>query len=64
MKMFTALMATAAGLIGSVAASQPAKPTIVLVHGAFADASSWNGVISILKKDGYDVLPWPIRCAA
>jgi pimeloyl-ACP methyl ester carboxylesterase len=20
-----------------------AKPTIVLVHGAFADASSWNG---------------------
>jgi hypothetical protein len=21
------------------------KPTIVLVHGAFADASSWNGVI-------------------
>jgi hypothetical protein len=21
------------------------KPTIVLVHGAFADGSSWNGVI-------------------
>ena len=21
------------------------KPTIVLVHGAFADASSWNGVV-------------------
>jgi hypothetical protein len=24
------------------------KPTIVLVHGAFADASSWNGVIERL----------------
>ena len=26
-------------------AQQPVKPTIVLVHGAFADTSSWNGVI-------------------
>jgi pimeloyl-ACP methyl ester carboxylesterase len=32
------------------------KPTVVLVHGAFADASSWNGVISILGKDGYPVV--------
>jgi len=32
------------------------KPTIVLVHGAFADASSWNGVIRILEKDGYTVI--------
>ena len=29
------------------------KPYIVLVHGAFADASSWKGVIKILRKDGY-----------
>jgi pimeloyl-ACP methyl ester carboxylesterase len=28
-------------------------PTIVLVHGAFADASSWNGVIADLARDGY-----------
>ena len=28
-------------------------PTIVLVHGAFADSSSWNGVITSLQKDGY-----------
>ena len=27
------------------AAAAPAKPTVVLVHGAFADASGWNGVI-------------------
>jgi pimeloyl-ACP methyl ester carboxylesterase len=26
------------------------KPTIVLVHGAFADASSWNGVIGRLHN--------------
>jgi pimeloyl-ACP methyl ester carboxylesterase len=32
------------------------KPTIVLVHGAFADSSSWNGVIKRLQHDGYPVL--------
>ena len=29
------------------------KPTIVLVHGAYADASSWNGVIERLQQQGY-----------
>ncbi|CAH0340870.1 alpha/beta hydrolase [Rhizobium sp. CECT 9324] len=32
------------------------KPTVVLVHGAFADSSSWNHVVSRLEKDGYKVL--------
>jgi pimeloyl-ACP methyl ester carboxylesterase len=32
------------------------KPTIVLVHGAFADASSWNGVIGLLQQAGYTVI--------
>ena len=32
------------------------KPTVVLVHGAFADSSSWNGVIALLKSDGYSVI--------
>jgi pimeloyl-ACP methyl ester carboxylesterase len=32
------------------------KPTIVLVHGAFADASSWTGVITRLQRDGYNVV--------
>jgi pimeloyl-ACP methyl ester carboxylesterase len=32
------------------------KPTIVLVHGAFADASSWTGVITRLQRDGYKVV--------
>lgn len=35
--------------------SQP-KPTVVLVHGGFADASSWNGVITRLEKQGYPVI--------
>ncbi|WP_222194979.1 alpha/beta fold hydrolase [Modestobacter italicus] len=32
------------------------KPTVVLVHGAFAESASWNGVIEQLKSDGYKVL--------
>jgi pimeloyl-ACP methyl ester carboxylesterase len=28
---------------------------IVLVHGGFVDGSGWEGVYSILKKDGYNV---------
>lgn len=31
-------------------------PTIVLVHGAFADSSSWNGVIPGLQAQGYRVI--------
>src|SRR5712675_2342552 len=28
---------------------------IVLVHGAWADGSSWSGVIELLQADGYNV---------
>ncbi|MFC4314411.1 alpha/beta fold hydrolase [Steroidobacter flavus] len=57
MKILMAVAATIATFTSSIAGSQqPEKPTIVLVHGAFADASSWNGVIAILKKDGYGVV--------
>src|SRR5258707_559282 len=31
------------------------KPAIILVHGAFADASSWSKLIPILEHDGYSV---------
>lgn len=56
MKMLTAVLALAGLLLtGFVAMAQPAKPTIVLVHGAFADSSSWYGVIGILQKAGYPV---------
>ena len=39
------------------------KPTIVLEHGAWADGSSWRGVVTRLQKDGYtvDVPPNPLR---
>ena len=41
----------------------PGAPTIVLVHGAFADASSWNGVVERLQQQGYTVIapPNPLR---
>jgi pimeloyl-ACP methyl ester carboxylesterase len=44
-------------------AGTAAKPTIVLVHGAWADASSWNGVIKRLQAEGYTVEapPNPLR---
>ena len=32
------------------------KPTIVLVHGAFAESSSWNGVIDSLRAAGFPVV--------
>jgi pimeloyl-ACP methyl ester carboxylesterase len=32
-----------------------ARPNIVLVHGAWADGSSWSGVIERLQSDGYHV---------
>ncbi|HEY5837168.1 alpha/beta fold hydrolase [Streptomyces sp.] len=32
------------------------KPTVVLVHGAFADASGWSGVVKRLQDDGYPVV--------
>jgi pimeloyl-ACP methyl ester carboxylesterase len=32
------------------------KPTIVLVHGGWADSSGWNGEISRLEKLGYPVI--------
>jgi pimeloyl-ACP methyl ester carboxylesterase len=31
------------------------RPSIVLVHGAWADGSSWSGVIERLQADGYHV---------
>jgi pimeloyl-ACP methyl ester carboxylesterase len=49
--LFT-LAVAAVGLPGSDAA----KPTIVLVHGAFADASSWAKIIPLLEADGYTVI--------
>jgi pimeloyl-ACP methyl ester carboxylesterase len=35
---------------------EAAKPTIVLVHGAFADGTGWQHVIRILQRDGYTLI--------
>jgi pimeloyl-ACP methyl ester carboxylesterase len=59
-----AFAAGAAGLIALLLVTSSAtardegtgKPTVVLVHGAFADASGWAGVITRLQKDGFPVL--------
>ena len=70
-----AAAATAAGLLltaspGASAQSPAAqretsgpKPTIVLEHGAWADASSWDGVIQRLQRAGYtvDAPPNPLQ---
>jgi pimeloyl-ACP methyl ester carboxylesterase len=39
------------------------RPTIVLVHGAWADSSSWDELIPILQNEGYtvDAPPNPLR---
>lgn len=36
--------------------TQSDQPTVVLVHGAFAESSSWNVVIEHLHADGYTVI--------
>jgi pimeloyl-ACP methyl ester carboxylesterase len=51
----------ALGLFGaattaSASSGDRPRPTVVLVHGAFADASGWNEVIARLQREGYPVL--------
>ena len=66
-RLFAVVMAIALGTIALIApqraSAQTAKPTIVLVHGAWADGSSWNGVIAPLLKAGFTVYapPNPLR---
>lgn len=37
--------------------NRPTKPTVVLVHGGFADATaSWSGVVERLQERGYPVI--------
>ena len=63
------VLALVSGVLRAQASSSPAKrrsaassstgaarPTIVLVHGAFADGTGWQRVIPILQRDGYEVI--------
>lgn len=58
------LSATGADGVGNARPSPSrAKPTVVLVHGAWADGSSWNKVVTRLQRAGYPVRvpPNPLR---
>jgi pimeloyl-ACP methyl ester carboxylesterase len=46
---------SAADAVGTAGGSHGAKPTVVLVHGSWAESSSWNGVIERLQRAGYPV---------
>ncbi|WP_329539921.1 alpha/beta fold hydrolase [Streptomyces sp. NBC_01358] len=58
----SALLVLGAAAVPAAASGAPArhpakdKPTIVLEHGAFADASGWNAVIHSLQQRGYTVV--------
>ena len=70
-----ALLAGLAGLVLSPVAAGPAaagaaragsttshggsKPTVVLVHGAWADSGSWDQVVARLQSRGYTVIAFP-----
>ena len=51
-------LAAIAGAAATTPAVEPAKTTasVVLVHGAFADGSSWNRVIPLLQAKGLKVV--------
>jgi len=56
----TALAAmTLAGSTATAARATQPKPTVVLVHGAWANNASWAGVIERLQNDGYAVVAPP-----
>jgi pimeloyl-ACP methyl ester carboxylesterase len=64
--ILTALLCSSPAIARAVSRTHradPPKPTIVLVHGAWADASSWSRVIKRLQSDGYTVYapPDPLR---
>ncbi|MFJ9718787.1 alpha/beta fold hydrolase [Streptomyces sp. NPDC101213] len=52
------LSVTAVTLPGAAGAAprHQQRPTIVLEHGAFADSSSWDGVVERLQRAGYPVV--------
>lgn len=54
----TALALFVAGVVATAAPARAAsdKPTIVLVHGAFAESSGWNPVAAQLLAKGYPVV--------
>ncbi|WP_410784819.1 alpha/beta fold hydrolase [Kribbella sp. C-35] len=52
----TAILAVTGITTASAQTEHKPKPTIVLLHGAFADGASWSEVTSRLQRDGYTVV--------
>ncbi|MET8797164.1 alpha/beta hydrolase [Nocardia sp. NPDC004568] len=56
----TALLSLIIAVVATASVAMPAwaapRPTVVLVHGAFADPTSWDGVAARLRGQGYAVL--------
>jgi pimeloyl-ACP methyl ester carboxylesterase len=44
---------------GATTTHGEAKPTVVLVHGAWADSGSWDQVVARLQRQGYTVIAFP-----
>ncbi|MBV8047662.1 MAG: alpha/beta hydrolase [Paludibacterium sp.] len=58
LRRMAAVVALAAVVVPQRSHAEPVAPglrNIVLVHGAFADGSSWSEVIAILQRKGYHV---------
>src|SRR4051812_43357244 len=61
--VFVSALCAATTTFAQAPAGAPARPpapvaakTIVLVHGAFADGSSWDKVVPLLQAKGYAVI--------
>ena len=54
--LLTGPLETAAAAAAPTRAEPKAKPTIVLVHGGYADSSCWNATIQQLQHHGYPTI--------
>jgi pimeloyl-ACP methyl ester carboxylesterase len=48
-----------AATAGAATSHGGSKPTVVLVHGAWADSGSWDQVVARLQRQGYTVVAFP-----
>jgi pimeloyl-ACP methyl ester carboxylesterase len=48
-----------AATAGAATSHGGSKPTVVLVHGAWADSGSWDQVVARLQRQGYPVIAFP-----
>src|SRR5215468_10217442 len=54
--LFVSVLSLGSNAFAQTGASVNTKPTIVFVHGLWADGSSWNKVINPLVDQGYEVI--------